>query len=349
MSTRGGAWRALAIVALALVPALLAIGGAGCSSSGGDSATDDGGRAGDDDTGDPYVPPADDDATDDDDDADDDTVDDDTTDDDTTDDDTGDDDSVDPDGPQITIVQPAHNGNFDTHEITVEATVTNANPGTIRCFYNTSDITSLLTINQDQDRGFNFIITGTIDGVPAGTHRFAVEASNDDGFNQAVSIFDVEISEPYLELTLNGYLVEPGDDVTADVTVYDENGAPVSASYTYTVQPATGFVRNGDVFTFNTKGDYTITATAQVDGKAWLSDEETVEVKYLTPTSVTVMLSASTTQAGTPVVANATVFNADNEPLDGFVVAYTVTPGAGVTVTNNVITMTKTGDHDIKG
>lgn len=347
MAARGGAWRIGTRAAMVLVGFLaMSVALAGCSSGSGDSAADDGGRAGDDDDTGPYVPPTDDDATDDDDD---DASDDDTTDDDTTDDDTGDDDSVDPDGPQIAIVQPAHNASFDTHEIAVEATVTNANPDTIRCFYNTSDITSLLTINQDQDRGFNFIITGTIDGVPAGTHRFAVQASNDEGSNQAVSIFDVESTGPYLELTMASHLVEPGDNVTANVTVFDENGAPVSASYTYSVQPATGFTRNGDVFTFDTKGAYTITATAQYGDKAWLSDEETVEVKYLTPTSVTVMLSASTTQAGTPVVANSTVFNADNEPLDGFVVAYTVTPGAGVTVDGNVITLTKTGSHNIKG
>ncbi|MBZ0273203.1 hypothetical protein K8I61_14285 [bacterium] len=311
-----------------------------------DDASDDD-DAGDDDADDDDA--SDDDATDDDTDDDDSDDDDDDDSDDDSDDDTGDDDS---DPPVVTIAKPESGKTYNTHEITVEARAENADFGSVRAYYDSVDVTSLLSIVQDQGGatadGYDFDITGKIDGVTAGPHQFRVAATNADGTTVKTSNFDVFIDDPYLELAVSDNLVQPDESVTASVTIYDENGAPVNLTYTYGVSPNSGFSRNGDVFTFTQTGSYTITASATYKGDV-LSDSETVEVKDLIPASVDMVLSTTETVAGVPVIANATVKNAGGEALDGFLVVYTVFPSAGVTVNGNIVTMTKARSHKITG
>ncbi|MCZ7586136.1 MAG: hypothetical protein M5R36_24000 [Deltaproteobacteria bacterium] len=339
--------------ALLLAMILIAAGFAACG--GGESGADGegGARVGDDDDDGP-LPPGDDDAGDDDvddDDADDDTGDDDTSGDDDADDDTGDDDddTAGDAGPVITIAKPSDGSTYNAHEIPVEAAVENADWGTVRCFYDAVDITSILTIaNEAEGKGYNFDITGQIDGVVSGWHDFKVLATNAEGTTQEISSFLVQMDDPYLELTLSKYLAEPEQQVTATVTAYDEDGGEVTVSYQYTVQPNSGFTRNGDKFTFHDTGTYQITAQATLGGDV-ISDTETIVIKDLTPTRVAVVLTATQTQAGVPIAANATVYNSHDEPLDGFQVVYTVSPQAGVTVDGQIITMTKAVQHTITG
>jgi len=294
-------------------------------------------RQGDDD--DDFLPPP----------ADDDADDDDAADDDDTGDDDDDDTGEDP-GPVITITTPENNATYNDSEIEVVARVENADWDTIQCTFDSEDITDLLTISNDQGaKGYDFDITGKIDGAQIGWHNFRIIATNEEGTRSETAVFKVEIEGAYLELSLSTYMTEPEQTVTASVTVFDGNGDEVSTAYDLAVNPNSGFSRDGDDFVFHELGSYNITASAQYGGKLLLADTETVVIKDLTPASVNVVLSSDETNAGVAITANATVYNSFDEPLDGWWVAYTVTPGTGVTVQGRVITMTKAVPHQIQG
>ena len=316
-----------------------------------DTGDDDDNDTGDDDTSpDDDTTPADDDTTPADDDttpADDDTtpVDDDTTpvDDDTTpvdDDTTPVDDDTTPEEPTVEIVVPEEGQTYYSNEQTVSINISNAAAVTVRL--DGDDVTDQLTITDTT-------VTGTVDGVTAGGHTLSALVENDPYSATDSVTFNVDIDDPYLDLTLTKYAAQLGTEITRDVHVYDEMGNDITSQVTiaYDIDPETGFTQNGDVFTFEEPGTWTFSASCEYSGKKIeLSDEEDHEGFDHIPTSIELHMSGTEVQAGHSLVANTSVYNSFSQLLQDFAVDFDVDP-PNVDISGSQITFYTATQHTV--
>lgn len=194
---------------------------------------------------------------------------------------------------------------------------------------------------------WNGSIAGTAAGVEEGEHElvFLAEEPGSGEFAQVTVPFTVELQDPHYVLSASAYTINAGEYVDLTYIFYDENGMDITALVTtdINVTPGDGVVINGNRLTFNYPGLFEVEVGTAYPGYGYITATTWIYVLATQPWDLVLVLSDYEIDAGDVILADATVTDEYGHELDWVAVGYEVDPPFGVTIVEDMITLTQAG------